>query len=524
MRYFIFFGYDGTNYHGWQIQPNANSVQQELQRALSILLRKEMEVVGAGRTDTGVHARHMAAHFDTDRIPMEPDQLVYRLNRILPRDIAVYEVREVAPEMHARFSAISRTYHYYIHTQKDPFERHYSLQMNYPLNFEKMNEAAQHFLHHEDYAAFCKAGGDNKTTICHVTAARWIQTSPTTWYFEITANRFLRNMVRAVVGTLIDVGREKITMEQFLDILHNGSRSDAGESMPGNALFLEDVGYDFKDVLYIADRHKKEFTYPIHNHSVYELNFVENAKGVRRIVGDSQEVIGDYDLCLITSPDLEHVWEQNECHSDDIREITIQFDFSMSDETLFGRNPYASITRMMQEAKKGLSFPMQAIMKVYGMLDTLSSVKDGFYAVQQFLTILYELSRCENARTLASSSYAKVTVEDDSRRILKVKNFISKNYMDELRLPELASLAGMSSSAFSRFFKLHTGRNISEYIIDLRLGYAARMLVDTAKSISEIGFDCGFNNLSNFNRIFKKKKGCSPSEFRESYHKTRIIV
>lgn len=279
-----------------------------------------------------------------------------------------------------------------------------------------------------------------------------------------------------------------------------------------------------KDVLYIADRHKKEFTYPIHNHSVYELNFVENAKGVRRIVGDSQEVIGDYDLCLITSPDLEHVWEQNECHSDDIREITVQFDFSMSDETLFGRNPYASITRMMQEAKKGLSFPLQAIMKVYGMLDTLSSVKDGFYAVQQLLTILYELSRCEKARTLASSSYAKVTVEDDSRRILKVKNFISKNYMDELRLPELASLAGMSSSAFSRFFKLHTGRNISEYIIDLRLGYAARMLVDTAKSISEIGFDCGFNNLSNFNRIFKKKKGCSPSEFRESYHKTRIIV
>ena len=260
MRYFIFFGYDGTNYHGWQIQPNANSVQQELQHALSILLRKEIEVVGAGRTDTGVHARNMAAHFDWDseedspeakvskgQLPIAPDQLVYRLNRILPRDIAVYEVREVDSEMHARFSATSRTYHYYIHTRKDPFERHYSLQMNYPLDFEKMNEAAQYFLQHEDYAAFCKAGGDNKTTICHVTAARWVQTSPTTWYFEITANRFLRNMVRAVVGTLIDVGRGKITMEQFLDILHNGSRSDAGESMPGNALFLEDVGYDFND-------------------------------------------------------------------------------------------------------------------------------------------------------------------------------------------------------------------------------------------------------------------------------------
>lgn len=279
-----------------------------------------------------------------------------------------------------------------------------------------------------------------------------------------------------------------------------------------------------KDVLYIADRHKKEFTYPIHNHSVYELNFVENAAGVRRIVGDSAEVIGDYDLCLITSAELEHVWEQNECHSEDIHEITIQFDFSLGDQTLFGRNPYASITRMMQEARKGLVFPMKAIMKVYEKLETLSQVKDGFYAVQQFLTILYELSRCEGVRTLASSSYAKVAVADDSRRILKVKNFISKNYMEDMRLPQLADMVGMSASAFSRFFKLHTGKNISEYIIDIRLGYAARALVDTAKSISEIGYDCGFNNLSNFNRIFKKKKGCSPSEFRENYHKARIII
>ena len=242
-RYFIFFSYDGTNYHGWQIQPNANSVQQELQHALSLLLRKDMEVVGAGRTDTGVHARQMAAHFDWDGDDIDCDQMVYRLNRILPKDIAVTGMRQVPQEMHARFSATSRTYHYYIHTKKDPFERHYSLQMNYTLDFDKMNKAAQLFLTHEDYAAFCKAGGDNKTTICHVTEARWVQTSPTTWYFVITANRFLRNMVRAVVGTLIDVGRGKISMEQFIDILHNGTRSDAGESMPGNALFLEAVDY-----------------------------------------------------------------------------------------------------------------------------------------------------------------------------------------------------------------------------------------------------------------------------------------
>ena len=279
-----------------------------------------------------------------------------------------------------------------------------------------------------------------------------------------------------------------------------------------------------KDVLYIADRHKKEFTYPIHNHEVFELNFVEHAAGVRRIVGDSSEIIGEYDLVLITSPDLEHVWEQNNCQSDNIHEITIQFDFGMSEDSLFGRNPFISVRKMMNEARKGIAFPMSAIMKIYKELVSLSNIKDGFYAVMQFMSILYELSRCEGMRTLATSSYAKIAVEDDSRRILKVKSYISQNYMDELRLKQLADIAGMSPSAFSRFFKLHTGRNLSEYIIDIRLGYAARLLVDTSRSISEISFDCGFNNLSNFNRIFKRKKGCSPSEFRENYHKTRIIV
>ena len=279
-----------------------------------------------------------------------------------------------------------------------------------------------------------------------------------------------------------------------------------------------------KDALYIADRRKKEFTYPIHNHEVFELNFVEHAPGVRRIVGDSNEVIDDYDLVLITSPDLEHVWEQNTCTSDDIREITIQFYLDMSDDGFLSRNPFYSVRKMLKEARKGLAFPMSAIMRVYQQLDTLSSVKDGFYAVMQFMTILYELSRCDGVRTLATSSYAKVEVESDSRRVLKVKNYIAKNYMDEIRLNTLADIAGMSPSAFSRFFKLHTGRNLSEYIIEMRLGYASRMLVDTAKSIAEISFQSGFNNLSNFNRIFKKKKGCSPSEFRENYHKTRIIV
>lgn len=279
-----------------------------------------------------------------------------------------------------------------------------------------------------------------------------------------------------------------------------------------------------RDSLYIADRRKKEFTYPIHNHEVFELNFVEHAAGVRRVVGDSNEVIGEYDLVLITSPDLEHVWEQNTCQSDDIREVTIQFHVDLNENGFLTRTPFHSIRKMMLEARKGLCFPLEDIMRVYPQIDSLSSVKDGFYAVSQFCAILYELSKSTKARTLATSSYAKVEVESDSRRVLKVKNYISKNYRNEIRLATLADIAGMSPSAFSRFFKLHTGRNLSEYIIEMRLGYASRLLVDTSKGIAEICYDCGFNNLSNFNRIFKKKKNCSPSEFRENYHKTRIVV
>ena len=279
-----------------------------------------------------------------------------------------------------------------------------------------------------------------------------------------------------------------------------------------------------KDVLYIAERRKKEFTYPIHNHQVFELNFVEHAPGVRRIVGDSSEVIGEYDLVLITSPDLEHVWEQHECKSEDIREVTVHFELDFSENSIFARNPFNSVKQMMLHAQKGLCFPMDAIMRVYQLLDTLSSVKDHFYAFMQFLTLLYELSKCDGARTLASSSYAKIEVTSDSRRVEKVRRYVSEHYREEIRLSQMADLAGMSSAAFSRFFKLHTGRNLSDYIIDMRLGYASRLLVDSSQSIAEIGYACGFNNLSNFNRIFKKRKGCSPSEFRENYHKTRIII
>ncbi len=241
-RYFIHLSYDGTNYHGWQVQPNGSSVQAELQRALSTLLRQPIEIVGAGRTDAGVHARKMVAHFDVEEL-LDLKQTAFRMNRILPRDIAVEKIEKVGDDMHARFSATSRTYHYYIHTHKDPFCRAYSCETHYDLDFDAMNEAARVLLTQDDFASFCKTGADVKTTICHVTHAQWHQTSPTTWYFEITANRFLRNMVRAVVGTLIDVGRHRIDLEGFKQIVENKTRTAAGESMPGHALFLEDVTY-----------------------------------------------------------------------------------------------------------------------------------------------------------------------------------------------------------------------------------------------------------------------------------------
>ena len=201
-RYFVTFAYDGTNYHGWQIQPNGNSVQEELQKALSTILRETIEVVGAGRTDAGVHARRMAAHFETER-NFDCAQLAYKLNRLLPRDISVDKVFAVAPDMHARFSATLRTYHYYIHTRKNPFLRQYSCELHYDLDFELMNEAASHLLEVEDFGAFCKAHTDVKTTLCDVSEAKWTRDGDDAWHFRISANRFLRNMVRAVVGTLI---------------------------------------------------------------------------------------------------------------------------------------------------------------------------------------------------------------------------------------------------------------------------------------------------------------------------------
>lgn len=279
------------------------------------------------------------------------------------------------------------------------------------------------------------------------------------------------------------------------------------------------------DFMYVADRHKKEFNYPIHCHDIMELNFLENAAGARRVVGDSSEVIGDYDLMLITSSNLEHVCEQHDCKSNDIHEVTVQFYIHFEDDkSPFKTNPYKSIYEMMVRAKRGLAFPMPAIMTVYHRLTKLASIDDKFLMAQELFLILYELSKFDDAHELASSTFAKVEVSGDSRRILKVKDYINSHINDDLRLEQLASLVGMASAAFSRYFKQRTGKNLSSYIADIRLGQAARRLVDTTDSVSEICWSCGFNTLSNFNRQFRKHKGCTPTEFRDKYQKRKIIV
>jgi len=279
-----------------------------------------------------------------------------------------------------------------------------------------------------------------------------------------------------------------------------------------------------KDCFYIADRRKSEFTYPLHSHSEFEINYLENAEGVRRIVGDSVEIIGKYDLTLIAGEELEHVWEQHQCTSKNIREITIQFSKELFFGNLIYKNQFSSIRQMFSNAQKGINFPMETIMKVYPMLDNLSVEKSGFYAVIRLLTILYELSLCDNYHTLASSSFAHIEENTDSRRVRRVYEYINQHYREEIRLEDLAGIVGMTPVALSRFFKLRTGKTVSDHIIDIRLGNATRLLVDTTNSIGEICYDCGFNNLSNFNRIFKKRKGCSPKDFRENYRKTKMII
>lgn len=241
MRYFIQLSYLGKAYHGWQRQPNAISVQEVLEKALSTLLRQPTTIVGAGRTDAGVHAREMVAHFDIDTA-VDVHHLVFRLNAFLPKDIAIQRIYPVKDEAHARFSAVERTYEYWIIPTKDPFYTDFAHCVQSPLCIEAMNQAASLLLEHTDFECFSKSHTDVKTFTCDVRQAIW-QKREHLWVFTITANRFLRNMVRAVVGTLLDVGSGKQAPETLHRIIASKNRSRAGVSVPAKGLYLTQVRY-----------------------------------------------------------------------------------------------------------------------------------------------------------------------------------------------------------------------------------------------------------------------------------------
>ncbi|MDR1762543.1 MAG: tRNA pseudouridine(38-40) synthase TruA [Dysgonamonadaceae bacterium] len=241
-RFFIYLSYNGGNYCGWQNQPNGVSVQQKIEESLQTLLRRPVPITGAGRTDAGVHAKQMVAHFDWEDTDIETLTLADKLNRILPKDISISKIVRVAPDAHARFDALSRTYKYYITDRKDPFLYPFHFKMKNLPDFEKMNEAAKILFEYQDFTSFSKLHTDVKTNNCKIMEAQWLQTGDV-WEFTITADRFLRNMVRAIVGTLIEVGRGKMTLGEFRQVIETKSRSAAGSSVPGNALFLTEIKY-----------------------------------------------------------------------------------------------------------------------------------------------------------------------------------------------------------------------------------------------------------------------------------------
>jgi len=290
-------------------------------------------------------------------------------------------------------------------------------------------------------------------------------------------------------------------------------------------LFKEVSPLSSKDCFIVIERLKSTFNFPIHVHPECELNFIEHAKGAQRIVGDSVETIGEEELVLITNPKLEHAWVDHECKSQTIHEVTLQFHTSSIPGELLEKNQFQSIKALFEKAQKGVAFGPQTIGKVRPLIKSITCETDGFYSVLKLLTILHELSLAKDARELASRSFIQLdnNIGEDPR-INKVVEYLNQNYQDQVRLSDVSSLINMSEPSFCRFIKQRTSKSFVDFLTDIRMGFAIRMLIDSPHSIAEIGYACGFNNLSNFNRIFKKKKGMPPSEFRENYRKKKIIV
>lgn len=289
-------------------------------------------------------------------------------------------------------------------------------------------------------------------------------------------------------------------------------------------LIIEIPPISEKDCYYLQERYKPCFNYPLHKHDAYEINFVEHCKGSRSIVGNSMEELGEYDLALIGC-NLEHVWEQHEGQGDKtIHEITIQMPPDLFDDSLLNRRVMQPIKDMLENARLGIAFGMKSIMTVYSRLNSLTKMEPSFETMQIMLGILNDLASSDDWHCLASSHYTHAETPVTSRRIQKIKDHIDGNYSSEIRLETLSELVSMTPQALSRFFKQRTNRSISNYISEVRISQATKLLVESTMTILEISFICGFNTISNFNRKFKEIKGMTPKEFRESYKKNVFLI
>lgn len=284
----------------------------------------------------------------------------------------------------------------------------------------------------------------------------------------------------------------------------------------GDQLMREIVPLMQSDCFTLFYRLKEKFDFPLHHHDAFELNFIQNAKGAKRLIGDHIEEIDDVELVLV-GPNLQHAWVTHKCKSKEIKEITIQFHRDLFDEKFLQRNQMSQIRNMFDRSLRGVLFSRETVLAIMPRLFDLTQ-KHGFDSVLELMSILHDLSTSRNMRMLSDFSFqSSERVSYNSRRIETVMAYLNKNFEKEISLAEMAKLASMSEVAFSRFFKLRTGKTFVDTLNEIRLGNASRMLIDTTQSISEIAYHCGFNNLSNFNRTFKKKKHCTPKQFRDEY-------
>ena len=277
------------------------------------------------------------------------------------------------------------------------------------------------------------------------------------------------------------------------------------------------------DCFTLFSRVKSEFDFPLHYHEEFELNFIQNAKNARRVIGDHIEDIDELELVLVGS-NLQHAWFTHHCKSNEIREITIQFHKDLFDEKFLRRNQLSFIRNMLEKSAKGIQFSRETIKQITPRL-TILSQKQGFDSVLELLSILHDLSISRNMHTLSDATFSNAELSYNSRRIEKAIEFMNQSFQKSITLTEVSKLANMTDVSFSRFFKARTGITFMDSLLEMRLGHASRLLIDTTQSVAEVAYNCGFNNISNFNRLFKKKKGCTPKEFRENYsYGSRVFI